>query len=888
MLRPVTLLLLPAIVSLAPGVRGGELTVRRPGDGLKRGQLAELVVEGVGSHKSPFDPAVVSVDAEVTTPAGKTLVVPAFFMTPHRGIEQKEEPRIVKHLRVFFGTKNYRKGTRPELLLDDLVLVDRDTGERVVLADFEGELTWRNQRVDEMAIERTRAHGGKQCLRVAVTVTDKQGWPGVGLMLDGADWTRFDELRLWVCPLSGLRDEGPSIEFYTQDDRKFQARIAAVQGARDGKWVEFIWRLRRTRAPMAWKASGPARWLVRLRPQEAGQYRVRARASDATGKRASAWQTVTVADAKTDGYLRVSPKDRRYLAFDSGRPFFANGINLLGRDLGGYRHCLGKLAAHGGNFIRIWLSPKTMGFVTKEGGPLRYEQDRAARLDALFDLCAEKGVYVMVCITDFREVDTRPTPGSYWKDSPWNAAHGGAAAKPEEFFTDEAAKAIYKALLRYLVARYGHSPQVLAWEFFNEVNITNGWKAAPDSVRAWHREMASYLRSIDPRRHVITSSFAGIEDDPLWEQPLMEIAQRHQYIDGEVAFVGLVAEAHATLRRHGKPVLMGEFGRRKNRHAEQDRRGVSLHNGLWAALMSGGCGTAMSWWWHWIDDHNLWPQFRAVATFTEGIDWPAEGFQPSDDATVAAQPDPGHGFGPLAFRPDPKGGFRPGPAHQPVTLRVRGDGTLDAPRRLPGFLHGVRNHRDLHNPVTFQLDLPVAGGLAVVVEGVSGHGGAALTMRLDGKLVRTEDFADDPDSTKTMTKYNGAWRVPIPAGEHAVTVENTGRDWIRVRRYQLDAARLDPPIRVLALRGRRTTLVWVWNETHTWYQPVYETVKLRLSEVAITLDGLAPGRYRVRPFDPWPGRWDAPSTLMVGADGKARLGVGDLAADKALRLERLP
>ena len=46
-----------------------------------------------------------------------------------------------------------------------------------------------------------------------------------------------------------------------------------------------------------------------------------------------------------------------------------------------------------------------------------------------------------------------------------------------------------------------------------EVNITDGWRTNQPSVRAWHREMAEYLRHIDPQRHIITSSYAGIEDD---------------------------------------------------------------------------------------------------------------------------------------------------------------------------------------------------------------------------------------------------------------------------------------------------------------------------------------------------------------------------------------
>ena len=864
----------------------GALSIVPPERPIARGQLVELRIDGLPELRNPFDPSEAAIDAEVVAPSGKTRVAPAFFITPHRGTEQKEEPRIVKHMRLFFGTTHYRKGERLELLLDDLVLVDNDTGERVVLDDFEGELAWENQRADEAAIDRTRAHGGTQCLRVALTVPEKPGWPGAGRKLGNVDWSRFDELRLWACPLSGLRVQGPGIEFYTKDDRKFQATIQAVQGAKEGKWVEFVWRLRSLPPPLKWDPSGPSRWLVRLRPQEAGEHRVRARVRDANGVRTSEWRTFRVTQADSDGYLRVSAKSNRYLAFDSGKPYFANGINLLGRDLGSYGHYIGKLAAHGGNFIRIWLSPRTMGFLAKETGPTRYLQDRAARLDALFDLCAEKGVYVMVCITDFRECDTRPTPGSYWKDSPWNAAHGGAAKAPQDFFTDPKAKELYRRLLRYLVARYGHSPHVLAWEFFNEVNITDGWRTKPDSVRAWHREMAEYLRGIDPQQHIITSSYAGIEDDALWEQPLMEIAQRHEYFDGERSFTDAVAEAHAKLWRHPKPVLMGEFGRRKNRYGEQDRRGLSLHNGLWAAMMSGGCGTAMSWWWQWIDDHKLWTRFRAIDAFAQGINWPAEGFRPSSKAAVTAKADPKHGFGPLAFRPSPQGGFKPGPAHQPVELRIGRDGTLDDPRKLPGFLHGVRNHRELHNPVTFQLDLPAPGGLTAVIEGVSPYGGAALACEIDGKPVRREEFPGAPGVKKALTKHNGPWRVPVPAGKHAVTLTNTGSDWIRVSRYELDAARPTVPVRVLLLRGRRTTLAWVWNESHAWYQPVYGTAKLTLGDVRATLDGFEPGRYRVRPFDPWAGTWGADATVAVGEDGKLTLAAGTLASDVAFRIER--
>ena len=876
---------LALLVALCAAREGwsGELALSPLGGPVRRGALAELRLSGIGEHANPFDPAEVRADGEVVGPSGKKSIVPAFLMTPHKAVRPPDEGRAVKHMRVFFGTSRWRAGERISLLLDDLVLVDTDTGERVVLDDFEGPPKWQAQRAD-VAVERRRAHGGKQALRLSVTVDRQHKWPGMGWQVGLTDWSRFEELRLWACPLAGLTENLPVIEYYTPTGRKFQAPIRALEGAKPGEWCQFIWKLPSSRPPLAWQPAGEPQWRLRLRPQEAGLSRCRVRVEDAKGTRYGPWQELRVADASTDGYLRLSAKDPRYLAFDSGKPFFAVGINLLGRDLDTYRHYVGKLAACGGNFIRIWLSPRTMGIETKQSGPRSYAQDKAAQLDALFELCAEKGIYVMACISDFREVNAG-RGHSLWQESPYNAANGGPCERPEDFFTDPKAKEQYRAKLRYLVARYGHSPHVHSWEFFNEVNITNGWRTAPDTVRAWHREMAAYLRKVDPQGHAITSSFAGIEDDTLWEQPLMEIVQRHQYIDGQRSFARLVADAHGKLRRHRKPILMGEFGRRRNRFAALDRRGVSLHNGMWSAILAGGCGTAMSWWWQWIDEQDLWPQFRSVATFIGGIDWPAEAFEPSIEAKVAARPHPKHGFGPISFAPQARG-FKPGPHNQPVTLRVTAAGQLDSPEKLPGILHGLRNHPDLHNPVTLRVEMPTAGHFEVSVDGVSGHGGAALEFLVDGEPAHKHDFPDTAEDNRTMRQYNGAYRVPVPAGTHTATVRNTGRDWVIVARYSLSTARPTPPIQVMSLRGRQTTLVWAWNQTHAWYQPVARTLLLPLEDVSVTLEKLRPGRYRVRPFAPWSGAWGREDHLTVGADGQARLAVGRLASDAAFRLER--
>src|SRR5690242_9807435 len=66
-----------------------------------------------------------------------------------------------------------------------------------------------------------------------------------------------------------------------------------------------------------------------------------------------------------DNFVRVSPRDSRYLELTDGTAYIPIGLNLIapperssdGRTgLEVYEGWLEKLAAHGGNFARAWLS----------------------------------------------------------------------------------------------------------------------------------------------------------------------------------------------------------------------------------------------------------------------------------------------------------------------------------------------------------------------------------------------------------------------------------------------------------------------------------------------------------------------------------------------------
>ena len=867
-----------ALALLILGSAAGADLRLAPETGVARvGEVWQCRVDGPQPGPNPYDPAEAVLDAAVTAPSGRKYGIAGFYMQPHGPKTVTPPKQVCHHVRVFVSAKDLRKGHELELLLDDMRLVDRDTGDVVLFDDFEGKLRWSAQGT-EVSLDASNPHSGKHALRFWLKRDKDRGWPGASVNVGDQDWDRFDEMRLWVCPLRGFQGVSPGIEFWTPDRQKVQGRIPLTM-AKTGEWQEVVWRFRRMKETTRFEPEGDGYWALRFLPQEPGPHQVAAVYRDRSGERRGQMQ-FSPAPAPARGLARVSRHDPRYLQFSSGDPLFLIGMNLLGTELTHYRYFLDRLAQADCNFIRIWLSPRTLGFELKPG---EYAQDRGAQLDALLEMCRERGIHVMGCLTDFREVCTF---NGYWDQSPFNAAVGGSCREAQDFFTADAAKAQYRRKLRYAVARWASHPSLLAWEFFNEVNITNGWRQAPESVRSWHQEMGAHLRSIEPYGRLITSSFAGLPDDALWEQEHMQVTQRHFYLGPGQCFVDTAAQAQAALARHGKPALIGEFGRGKNRYGDADREGVSLHNGLWASAMSGGCGTAMTWWWHWVDDKGLWADYKRLASFLRGVDWPREGFQ-LVQADVSCEPDPDQGFGAVRIQPR-SGSFRPAPFNQAVTVSVNAAGEPEQPELVVRHLHGVRNHPELHNPLTLRATYRQAGEFAILVAGVSQYGGAGLRIMVDGVERLSKEFPPIKDATQTQTRYNGRYAVPVPAGLHEVRVGNTGRDWLVVAAYEFRGLNLKPPVCALGLNGRNTVLLWLWNETHLWDSAILKLPRATLRSAAATVKGVRPGQWSARCFDPWTGEWGEPERATVDVRGTVRVQVDALARDMAWRLDRAP
>lgn len=642
--------------------------------------------------------------------------------------------------------------------------------------------------------------------------------------------------------------------------------------------------------------TGPPEWRVRFAPTETGTHTCVVTARDRTGQVESQPVRFRVAAGRRPGFVRVSRQDPHYFQFDSGAPYFAIGANVCWAGAGGtydYDQWFPHYAAAGCNYARLWLGPfdlftleRTREPGREDTGLGRYDQANAWRLDYVLQLAERQGIYLMLCIDSFNSLRISE-PYAFYATNPYRREQGGMLARPEEFFTNAEARRVFKNRLRYLVARYGYSPHVLSWEFWNEVDIIERY-VSPE-VRQWHQEMSRYVRGIDPWKHLQTTSYARSDGDPAVDGlPEMDYVQTHSYGARDIAAV--LSSWSRRKRAFGKPHYVGEFGLDAGGPGnDRDPDGLSLHNGLWATVMSGDAGTGMLWWWDsYIEPRNLYGHFAALARFVQGIDWPRERFRPTDRVSVAfSKPAANAELVDLVLEPA-AASWEPSPANRPNTFVIPRTGKVEGMERMSTVVHGVRNHPTLHNPATFEVDYARPGRFVVRVREVSGHGGAALKILLDGRVALEKDFPDTDNSTRSLLQYNGDYAIEVPAGRHTVVVENTGNDWFFAS-YVLPAyvESREPRLRAWALVGRRLSLAWVQHQDSTWSKRAGGTVARPVSGAVAGIPVSGPGRWRVEVWNTYTGSRMSTLTLTA-ARNQVTVPLPTVSRDVAIKAVRVP
>jgi hypothetical protein len=252
-----------------------------------------------------------------------------------------------------------------------------------------------------------------------------------------------------------------------------------------------------------------------------------------------------------------------------------------------------------------------------------YNLERAQKLDELLELADSFGLYLQLVFDFHGAYSSKVNPE--WSNNPYNVINGGFLTSPEEFFTHPEAKALYKKRLRYIMARWGASPHVMAWEFFNEVSFTDNFNER--TINDWHQEMASYVKQLDAYQHLTTTSYGGGAIGDVYQLPVIDFSQYHIYAQN---IVKQLPRINTKLSQYNKPYFIGEFGSdAANGGDDLDKTGIFLHAGLWSQFMQPASGNAMPWWWdsH-IEPNKLYYHFAGLARFAQGVDRRHHAFMP--------------------------------------------------------------------------------------------------------------------------------------------------------------------------------------------------------------------------------------------------------------------
>lgn len=544
--------------------------------------------------------------------------------------------------------------------------------------------------------------------------------------------------------------------------------------------------------------SDTGRFKIRFAPHLSGEWTYTVRVRDRTGTATAEVQSFECISSSKKGFVRTNLSN--YLHFDNGEQYIPVGENMAWQNNNAYldyTKWLNSLSDNGGNFIRLWQAHWGLGLEWENGwngfsGLRRYKELNMAYQDWLFDFCAEKEVYIMLCIQHHGQVSSQVNPN--WNDSPYNAINGGPCQNTWDFFTNEEARAHTRNRLRYIVARWGYARSIMAWELFNEVGWTDNYQQHQSKIADWHAEMAAYLKIIDPYQHLVTTSFSSEEQDPMvWANPDFDFTQTHYYLNTSNLQKALVNGINSYLQDFGKPTLTGEFGLGGNSElANTDPDGIHIHNAMWATLFGGGLGTGMSWWWdNYIHPQDLYYHFAPMSTVAAEVPFLDKDLRPAGATVLGTSGD-------LLLTPTL--GWA-GIGEDSITIDENGN-TLPAGADLGIFLYGSQWNTQHRSPPTFVAHYPEDGFFRVRTNAESGTN-PRISIRVNGTLVLNE-----------AAGTNQTFTVPISAGTNTITVDNTGTDWITIAAYIFSGLGSEVDAYVLRSADKDYAAGWVLNKAY--------------------------------------------------------------------------
>ena len=630
---------------------------------------------------------------------------------------------------------------------------------------------------------------------------------------------------------------------------------------------------------------GKGRFSVRARAEEKGEYRLGAVTESIDGRSVPLDASVSGSSVKTvrkieeRSAIRLDPEQPSHFVFSSGNKFVPIGANLAWAPtsdrIGFYRKAFKAFSHANLNWARVWMAhwgglnmewlPEDMG---KSPPPGTLDLRVANNWDKLLTLAGDTSVYLQVVLQHHGQYSSKVDTS--WRDNPWNVANpGGFLMSPSDFFVSPEAIKLTRMKYRYVIARWGYSPSVLAWELFNEAHWSDAVRETHNdgAVALWHSQMAAFIRSIDHYGHLITTSMEDLQS-PIYAD--MDYLQPHLYAPNLLAGVRRLGPAPATPLR---PVFYGEAG---DDHlplsAEIKKTGIDIVPPVWASL-TGQCPLpAQPWQGAQLMATGRLDELGAVARFLTATKLgQREGLVPFSPVVACADQIPLVLVGGQIWQERPA---------QEITVPLDGREILEL-ANIPRIYVGAKESLDagFSGQTTLHFDFPKPSTLSFHITETNSASGA-IRISIDGVTSAERTWPErKPETLASSKPYTDVISVPILAGVHTVLVENPGSlGWFDLSQIDLG---MDVP--VLAATGQRDAnfiAVWVWHRNG-----VFTPQATPPAQGTLMIGDVAPGTWRVTWWNTLDGIPDA-ATNVSHNGGVLRIATPPISRHAAVVLTR--
>jgi Domain of unknown function (DUF5060) len=640
---------------------------------------------------------------------------------------------------------------------------------------------------------------------------------------------------------------------------------------------------------------GASCWKVRYSPRLNGNYSIKLVARNKSGVKSIDAGSFAAVKSNWQGQIQVAKKNPFALEYSKGAAYYPLGPNVpiwgssnkeYHREiLGVFLDELKRLSSAGANYIRLradsYFQAIELPFFPQSGflGIGYYNQARCFEIDKIYEACENYNIQLQHCM--YNENSLAVENSMKWAEI-YNLAlkvNGGFCDKPADFWTNKELKKYIRRRMRYQLARWGYSPSLMAWEFFNEVG-----NMADPKVKSWLIEMGSYLRKLDPYGHLITNS-GDLEkaSAATWNIPQLDIVQTHLYnaADNVLKIKALCSYERGFLK---KPYLLGEWGissKKTNRLLqEKDAQGVSIHNAIWSMAMNGGCGIS-SWYARGLNKYNLYRHYTTFAVWSKDVPWNMPHKQLLV-TNIKAKPRSGQRSDVLIAGTYVKKFEKSEKSEFTVNAQT---GKVSNIKYLQDCLHTKPARKT--TPV-FLLDGPKECTFEVLLKTSIGDKSNALKIYIDDVLVIKHPLpaTGKPNKYGNMTvNYEPPVKVSVkvPAGKHKVKVEAVGKDRLDFVNYLIRNYSRTQLANAFGFAANGNAYLWLHNTSSVSNAVIAGTEVQTIEKLSFTLSGLNDGKYLIKWYDPWKDK-NSSGGYATCKNGQMKINAPNFKHDIALKV----